>query len=78
MKKQEIGVYIKQTEGFKAFVPYPFPPNGGFDFGHEILKKNDQASRLLGKLDGITKLLPDSDFFLLMYLRKDARFFQPD
>ncbi len=72
MKKQEIGVYIKQTEGFKAFVPYPFPPNGGFDFGHEILKKNDQASRLLGKLDGITKLLPDSDFFLLMYLRKDA------
>jgi Fic family protein len=27
---------------------------------------------LLGKLDGITKLLPDADFFLLMYLRKDA------
>ena len=27
---------------------------------------------MLGKLDGITKLLPDSDFFLLMYLRKDA------
>jgi len=27
---------------------------------------------VLGKLDGITKLLPDADFFLLMYLRKDA------
>ncbi len=27
---------------------------------------------MLGKLDGITKLLPDADFFLLMYLRKDA------
>ena len=27
---------------------------------------------MLGKLDGITKLLPDANFFLLMYLRKDA------
>lgn len=27
---------------------------------------------MLGKLDGATKLLPDADFFLLMYLRKDA------
>jgi hypothetical protein len=26
----------------------------------------------LGKLDGITKLLPNAEFFLLMYLRKDA------
>jgi hypothetical protein len=26
----------------------------------------------LGKLDGITKLLPHLKFFLLMYLRKDA------
>lgn len=27
---------------------------------------------MLGKLGGITKLLPDVDYFLLMYLRKDA------
>jgi Fic family protein len=72
MKIVEIGKNIQQREGFKAFVPNSFPPKGGFDFDHKILKKNDQATRLLGKLDGITKLLPDSDFFLLMYLRKDA------
>lgn len=72
MKLIEIGKNIEQKEGFKAFVPYPFPPKGGFDFDSKILRKNDQASRLLGKLDGITKLLPDADFFLLMYLRKDA------
>jgi Fic family protein len=68
----EIGKNIKQREGFVAFVPNPFPPVAGFAFDASILKKNDQATRLLGKLDGITKLLPDANYFLLMYLRKDA------
>lgn len=70
--KNIIGDFIEQKNGFKAFIPNPFPPKEGFDFDSKILKKNDEATRLLGKLDGITKLLPDSDFFLLMYLRKDA------
>ena len=72
MKPIEIGQNRVQKEGFKAFIPNPFPPREGFDFDAKILKKNEAASRLLGKLDGITKLLPDADFFLLMYLRKDA------
>ncbi len=72
MKYIEIGKNIQQQQGFKAFIPNPFPPKGGFDFNSEILKKNNEATRLLGKLDGITKLLPDADFFFLMYLRKDA------
>lgn len=72
MKLIEIGTVRKQPEGFNAFIPNPFPPKGGFDFDPKILKKNNEATRLLGKLDGITKLLPDADFFLLMYLRKDA------
>lgn len=72
MKNIEIGKNIQQKEGFKSFIPNAFPPKTGFDFDSKILKKNDEATRLLGKLDGITKLLPDADFFLLMYLRKDA------
>jgi len=72
MRNIKIGVYKAQTQGFKAFIPHPFPPEEGFDFNQNILKKNNEATRLLGKLDGITKLLPDADFFLLMYLRKDA------
>lgn len=67
-----MGIYRQQKEGFKAFIPNAFPPKDEISFGSEILKKNDRATRLLGKLDGITKLLPDADFFLLMYLRKDA------
>jgi len=72
MKLVEIGVLKDQKKGFKAFIPHPFPPKTGFDFDALIFKKNNEATRLLGKLDGITKLLPDADFFLLMYLRKDA------
>lgn len=72
MKLIEIGAMRKQPEGFNAFIPNPFPPKGGFEFDPKILKKNNEATRLLGKLDGITKLLPHADFFLLMYLRKDA------
>lgn len=72
MKPIEIGTLRTQLEGFKAFIPNFFPPKEGFYFDPKFLKKNDEATRLLGKLDGITKLLPDADFFLLMYLRKDA------
>jgi len=70
--KNSIGEKIRQPEGFSAFIPHPFPPKEGIIFDAKIIKKNNTATRLLGKLDGITKLLPDSDFFLLMYLRKDA------
>lgn len=72
MNSVQIGKNIKQKEGFNAFVPNLFPPKEGFVCDVKILKKATEATRLLGKLDGITKLLPDADFFLLMYLRKDA------
>jgi Fic family protein len=72
MKRIEIGKNIEQKGGFKAFIPNPFPPKEGFAWDPNLVKKADHAARLLGKLDGSTKLLPDADFFLLMYLRKDA------
>jgi len=72
MEPMTLGTYRRQPEGFDAFIPSPFPPKEGFAFNPQLLKKNDEATRLLGKLDGITRLLPNVDFFLLMYLRKDA------
>ncbi len=72
MELIEIGVARKQPKGFNAFIPHPFPPKNGFNFSPKTLIENEKATRLIGKLDGITKRLPDIDFFLLMYLRKDA------
>jgi len=68
----KIGYFKNQKEGFKAFIPEPFPPEEGFKFSDSILQKAMTATLRLGKLDGITQLLPDVDFFLFMYIRKDA------
>ncbi|HBG75113.1 MAG: hypothetical protein A2X25_14480 [Chloroflexi bacterium GWB2_49_20] len=71
-KKYMIGNFQPQPGGFTAFIPGPFPPVGGYHFEATVIQKSLEAVRLLGKLDGITRLLPDLYFFLLMYLRKDA------
>ena len=72
VKKYMIGNFQPQPGGFTAFIPSPFPPIGGYHFDAIVIQKSLEAVRLLGKLDGITRLLPDINFFLLMYLRKDA------
>lgn len=68
----KIGKYKKQTQRYEAFILDDFPPKEGFNFPSKIIRKASQANLLLGKLDGITQLLPDIDFFLFMYIRKDA------
>ena len=72
--KPKIGRYIKQKEGYSAFTPFDFPPKGGFDISPRLHKKHEEAIRLVGKLDGITRLLPDKDFFLFMFIKKDAAY----
>lgn len=67
-----IGRYVNQPEGFKAFIPDQFPPKERIIFSDQLIKKHSEAMRVLGKLDGITELLPDKDLFILMFLRKDA------
>lgn len=68
----EICKKIRQKEGFSAFVPNPFPQKELLDIPQSILLKTAEADRLVGKLDGITHTLPDVDFFLRMFVAKDA------
>ncbi len=68
----KIGSYKTQNTDYKAFILDSFPPGNGFEFSSSLIKKANKASLILGKLDGITQLLPDIDFFLFMYIRKDA------
>ncbi len=67
-----IGTYRQQPQDFKAFIPNDFPPAVELHFSRSIHAKHTEAIRLLGKLDGITQLLPDKDYFLEMFVRKDA------
>lgn len=69
---QRIGHLVQQSGGFKAFVPDPFPPSQDLPLPPQIEIKLGEAMRLIGKLDGISQLLPDKDFFLLMFVRKEA------
>lgn len=70
-----IGKNIKQIEGYTAFMPGPFPPKD-LDVLQDIrlITLLSVADRLVGKLDGITKLLPDIDFFIFMYVKKEAAY----
>lgn len=63
---------VKQKTGFTASIPTPFPPRGIFDLPQRLIIKAAKADRLVGKLDGITQTLPDIEFFLKMYVAKDA------
>lgn len=68
----KIGTNIKQKEGFSAFIPAAFASTMGINLPQEILLKATEAERLVGKLDGVTHTLPDVDFFLYMFVTKDA------
>lgn len=69
-----IGTFVKQKGGYSAFIPAAFPP-AQFSYTNPLLVGAlARASVALGKLDGITRLLPDIDFFLYMYVKKEATF----
>lgn len=74
VNKPKIGRYIQQKEGYKTFTLFDFPPKGGFEISPKLYKKHEEAIRLVGKLDGITRLLPDKDFFISMFVVKDATY----
>ncbi len=75
-KKQRVGQYIKSSavsgEPYVAYIPQSLPPiNPPLDMG-ELYLLLDQASTALGRLDGMSILLPDPSLFLYMYVRKKA------
>jgi Fic family protein len=59
-------------EEARAFVPAELPPSPPVDWTPELRSKFDQAILALGRLDGISMLLPDTALFLYMYVRKEA------
>jgi len=73
-KTQRIGEYIKCSiggEDYNTYVPQNLPPKPALDM-EELYPLLDQASIALGRLDGMSMVLPDSSLFLYMYVRKEA------
>ncbi len=59
-------------EEFYVFHPKPLPPSPPLVIDPDVQDLLDKANQALGRLDGITLLLPDPDQFLYAYIRKEA------
>jgi Fic family protein len=66
------GDFISQREGYAAFIPKPLPPDPPLKLDPELLQLLEEAVRELGRLDGVAKVIPDPDFFVSMYVRREA------
>ena len=69
------GRYVTLTtvgEKALAFVPKPLPPRPAIDWSVPLRTKFDDALLALGRLDGVSTLLPDTSLFLYTYVRKEA------
>jgi Fic family protein len=66
------GQYVKQAEGYRAFIPVPLPPAPPIHIDTELSKLLSEADRGLGRLDGVATVLPNPDLFVSMYVRQEA------
>lgn len=66
------GRYVKQHEGYRAFIPAPLPPNPTVKMDGTLWQALSDADRVLGRLDGLADMLPNPDLFVSMYVRKEA------
>jgi len=71
---RQTGDYAQSSttgETVRAFVPLPLPPVPPLELG-AFLPLLDRANQALRRLDGLSTLLPDTELFLYLYVRKEA------
>lgn len=67
------GRYLKQPQGYRAFVPSPLPPKSPpLVFDRELLELLSEADRALARLDGVGSILPNPNLFVGTYVRHEA------
>jgi len=69
------GRYVTVTtadEPFQAFVPLPLPPVPPIVWSAPLRRRFDAALVALGRLDGVTALLPNAALLLYSFVRKEA------
>lgn len=69
------GRYVRDTTAgvaAKAFVPHPLPPKPPLELSAEDDDLIARANQAIGRLKGLTRLLPDTSLLIYMYIRKEA------
>lgn len=75
MQRGESGHYEVTSAGgerVRAFVPAALPPEPPLALEGPLQQNLEDASLALGRLDGVSALLPDKALFLYAYVRKEA------
>ena len=60
------------SEKVQAFIPLPLPPQPPLALGGTLQQLLESSVLALGRLDGVSALLPDESLFLYTYVRKEA------
>ena len=66
------GRFVQQSTGYVAFEPASLPPKPPVQIDGELARLLSAADIALGRLDGITGILPNPDLFVAMYVRQEA------
>lgn len=72
--KPRLGRYVETLvagERVRAYLPPALPPRPSLDL-LPLVGLIEEANRALGRLDGLTTILPDTSLFIYMYVRKEA------
>jgi Fic family protein len=75
MKREIQGKYVTIStvgEVAQAFIPRSLPPEPDIEWSAALRLQFEKAYLALGRLDGISSLLPNTGIFLYMYVRKEA------
>jgi Fic family protein len=68
---ERAGQFVTQPSGYEAFRPAPLPPAPPLDL-EPLQALLGRANLALGRLDGVVNVIPDPDFFVGMYVRREA------
>lgn len=69
------GEWVNNLTGdaqYKSFKPTALPPTPALKIDSDMVKKLVEANRELVKLDTASKLIPNVELFISMYVRKEA------
>jgi len=74
--QRKTGYYDVRTahsdKPYNTFIPHPLPRVSDIKMDNALWDLLDAANRALGRLDGVTALLPDPYLFTYLYIRKEA------
>lgn len=69
------GLKIRRAAGdepFDAFVPNPLPPSPALLYDAELRRELSRADQMVGRLDGLSTLIPHPEMLINFYIRKEA------